>query len=85
MPVTIHPTAIVDPGVTLGPGTRVWHFSHLLAGTVIGGVPRLVFESVLGGRNIEDLVRAGLGRWIYLAAFLLASGHPEYSVDDELT
>jgi UDP-2-acetamido-3-amino-2,3-dideoxy-glucuronate N-acetyltransferase len=32
----IHPTAIVDDGATLGPGTRVWHFAHVLPGTKIG-------------------------------------------------
>ena len=32
----VHPTAIVDDGVEIGVGTRVWHFSHLLAGTRIG-------------------------------------------------
>ena len=32
----VHPSAIVDPGVTIGAGTKVWHFSHLLGGTTIG-------------------------------------------------
>ncbi len=32
----IHPTAVVDAGVEIGEGTRVWHFAHLLRGTVIG-------------------------------------------------
>lgn len=32
----IHESAIVDPGVGIGAGTRIWHFSHLLKGTVIG-------------------------------------------------
>ncbi|MBU1419937.1 MAG: Gfo/Idh/MocA family oxidoreductase [Proteobacteria bacterium] len=32
----IHPTAEVDEGVSLGSGTKVWHFSHLLAGARIG-------------------------------------------------
>lgn len=33
---TIHPTAAVDDGVTIGAGSRVWHFAHLLSGTVLG-------------------------------------------------
>lgn len=36
MVAVIHPTAIVDKGATLGPGTRVWHWSHVSAGAVIG-------------------------------------------------
>ena len=33
---TIHPSAIVDPGASIGEGTRVWHFVHVCAGAVIG-------------------------------------------------
>jgi UDP-2-acetamido-3-amino-2,3-dideoxy-glucuronate N-acetyltransferase len=32
----IHPSAIVDAGAVLGPGTRVWHFSHVCGGARIG-------------------------------------------------
>jgi len=31
-----HETALVDPGVTIGAGSKIWHFSHLLAGSEIG-------------------------------------------------
>ena len=34
--VHLHPTAIVDDGAVVGAGTRIWHFSHLLAGTRVG-------------------------------------------------
>ena len=33
---SIHPTAIVDDGATLGPGCRVWHWVHISAGARIG-------------------------------------------------
>jgi UDP-2-acetamido-3-amino-2,3-dideoxy-glucuronate N-acetyltransferase len=36
MAVTLHPSAIVDPGATLGDGCRVWHFVHISAGARIG-------------------------------------------------
>ncbi len=36
MPVTVHPSAIVDDGAQLGEGTRVWHFAHVSAGARIG-------------------------------------------------
>ena len=35
-PPVIHPSAIVDPGATLGAGTRVWHFVHICGGARIG-------------------------------------------------
>jgi UDP-2-acetamido-3-amino-2,3-dideoxy-glucuronate N-acetyltransferase len=36
MPVSVHPSAHVDPGATLGQQTAVWHFSHVCAGARIG-------------------------------------------------
>ena len=32
----VHETAVVDGGVAIGAGTKVWHFSHVLPGTTIG-------------------------------------------------
>ncbi len=34
--VTIHPSAIVDEGAQIGPGSRVWHFVHVCGGARIG-------------------------------------------------
>ena len=34
--VFVHPTAIVDEKVTMGEGTKVWHFTHVLSGSKIG-------------------------------------------------
>ena len=31
-----HESAIIDDGATLGEGTKVWHFSHVCSGAVIG-------------------------------------------------
>ncbi|MCX6234890.1 MAG: acyltransferase [Bacteroidetes bacterium] len=31
-----HETAIIDEGCTIGKGTRIWHFSHIMTGAVIG-------------------------------------------------
>lgn len=36
MAVHIHPSAIVDVGVQIGDGSRVWHFAHICAGARIG-------------------------------------------------
>lgn len=32
----VHRTALVDDNVRLGSGTRVWHFSHIRSGAVVG-------------------------------------------------
>lgn len=31
-----HPSAIVDDGATIGEGTKIWHFCHVMPGAVIG-------------------------------------------------
>lgn len=34
--VFVHESAIIDEGVSIGPGTKIWHFSHILKGTKTG-------------------------------------------------
>ena len=34
--VFVHPTAVVDQPVTIGRGTRIWHFCHVMSGASIG-------------------------------------------------
>jgi len=46
--VFIHPTAIVDDGVIIGGGTKVWHFSHLLSGSKIGDQCNIGQNCVIG-------------------------------------
>ncbi len=36
MGTSIHPSAIVDDGASIGDGTRIWHFAHVCAGAKIG-------------------------------------------------
>jgi len=55
-PPFVHPTAVVDPGAELGPGTRVWHFCHVSAGARIGagsvlGQNCFVASGVVTGEN----------------------------------
>lgn len=33
---TAHSTACIDPNVSIGTGTKIWHFSHILSGSRIG-------------------------------------------------
>lgn len=34
--VLIHQSSYVDDGAVIGKGTKIWHFCHILSGTVIG-------------------------------------------------
>ena len=36
MSISVHPSAIVDDGATIGEGSRVWHFVHVCSGAQIG-------------------------------------------------
>ena len=31
-----HPTAVIDPGASIGDDSRVWHFAHVCAGAKVG-------------------------------------------------
>lgn len=54
--VLIHVSSYVDDGAVIGRGTKIWHFCHILAGTVIG-------ENCSIGQNamIGPKVRIGNG------------------------
>lgn len=57
-PVQIHPTAVVDEGCTIGQGTRIWHFSHIMPGCTIGedcniGQNVVISPEVVLGRNVK--------------------------------
>ncbi|MBN1277274.1 MAG: N-acetyltransferase [Deltaproteobacteria bacterium] len=32
----VHETALIDKGCEIGSGTKIWHFSHVLPGSIIG-------------------------------------------------
>lgn len=58
MPVTIHPTAVVDAGAQIGEGTSVWHFAHVCAGARIGegcsfGQNVFIANDVTIGNNVK--------------------------------
>ena len=53
-----HETAVIDPGCTIGDDTRIWHFSHIMAGGTIGeqcniGQNVVISPGVLLGRNVK--------------------------------
>lgn len=54
----VHPTAVVDEPAHIGKGTKIWHFSHVLPGAVIGercifGQNCQVGEKVIVGNNVK--------------------------------
>ncbi len=58
MNFTAHPTAVIDEGCTIGAGTRIWHFSHIMPGCTIGegcniGQNVVVSPGVILGRNVK--------------------------------
>mgnify|MGYP001104516964 CR=1 FL=1 len=52
--LVIHPSAIVDDGANIGAGSKIWHFTHVCAGAIIG-------EGVSIGQNVfvGNRVRVG--------------------------
>jgi UDP-2-acetamido-3-amino-2,3-dideoxy-glucuronate N-acetyltransferase len=32
----VHATAVIDPGATIGAGTKIWHFCHVMPGARVG-------------------------------------------------
>jgi UDP-2-acetamido-3-amino-2,3-dideoxy-glucuronate N-acetyltransferase len=50
--VMVDDTAVIDDEVEIGPGTRIWHFSHVLAGSRIGR-DCSVGQNVMIGPNVE--------------------------------
>ncbi len=53
-----HETAVIDQGVQIGDGTKIWHFCHIMTGCVIGencnlGQNVVVSPQVTLGNNVK--------------------------------
>src|ERR1700730_17600373 len=53
-----HPTAVIDEGCQIGSGTKIWHFSHIMANCIIGincnlGQNVFVSPEVVLGNNVK--------------------------------
>lgn len=53
-----HETAIIDEGCTIGSGTKIWHFSHIMKDAVIGekcniGQNVVISPGVILGNNVK--------------------------------
>ena len=54
----VHFTAVIDDGCRIGTGSKIWHFSHLMAGCVIGnncniGQNVVISPAVILGNNVK--------------------------------
>ena len=53
-----HETAVIDDGCEIGSGTKIWHFSHIMTGCIIGescniGQNVVISPAVILGRNVK--------------------------------
>jgi UDP-2-acetamido-3-amino-2,3-dideoxy-glucuronate N-acetyltransferase len=53
-----HETAVIDDGCTIGKGTKIWHFSHIMPNCIIGekcniGQNVVVSPAVILGNNVK--------------------------------
>jgi UDP-2-acetamido-3-amino-2,3-dideoxy-glucuronate N-acetyltransferase len=53
-----HETAVIDPGCSIGKGTKIWHFTHVMTGSVIGescniGQNVVISPDVVLGKNVK--------------------------------
>lgn len=53
-----HPTATIDPGAEIADGVKIWHYSHIMDGAVLGekcniGQNVVVSPGVTLGRNVK--------------------------------
>ncbi|MBL9018518.1 MAG: N-acetyltransferase [Myxococcales bacterium] len=52
--MTIHPTAIIEPGAQVGAGTRIWHWVHVMGGARIGANGSIGQGCYIGNVTIGD-------------------------------
>ena len=57
-PYTAHESAYVDDGCRIGNGTKIWHFSHIMSGAVLGercniGQNVVISADVVLGDNVK--------------------------------
>ena len=54
----VHESSFIDEGASIGKGTRIWHFCHVMPGAVIGercnlGQNVVVMSRVVIGNNVK--------------------------------
>lgn len=58
MPYFAHETAVIDSGCTIGEGSKIWHFSHIMSNSKIGvkcniGQNVVISPEVVLGNNVK--------------------------------
>jgi UDP-2-acetamido-3-amino-2,3-dideoxy-glucuronate N-acetyltransferase len=58
LPYSVHESAYVDEGCQIGAGTKIWHFSHVMSGAVLGercniGQNVVISPDVVLGNNVK--------------------------------
>ena len=54
----VHPSSYVDEGATVGKGTKIWHFSHIQKGAIIG-------ENCSLGQNVNIANNVKVGNGVF--------------------
>jgi UDP-2-acetamido-3-amino-2,3-dideoxy-glucuronate N-acetyltransferase len=54
----VHPSAYIDEGSQIGNGTKIWHFSHIMSGCIVGencniGQNVVISPQVVLGNNVK--------------------------------
>ena len=57
MKYIVHESSYVDSGVKIGKGTRIWHFSHIQSGAIIGEYCSL-------GQNVNIANNVHIGNYV---------------------
>jgi acetyltransferase-like isoleucine patch superfamily enzyme len=61
-----HPNALIDEGASIGSGTRVWAFAHILKGAVIGKDCNICDHTFIeGGVRVGDRVTLKCGVYLW--------------------
>lgn len=71
----VHPTAIIDTGARIGPGTRIWHFTHVCGDAQIGarcslGQNVMVARNVVIGEGCKIQNNVSLYEGVYLEDYV---------------
>lgn len=58
MPFFHHESAVIDAGASIGSGTKIWHFCHIMTGSIIGencniGQNVVISPEVVLGNNVK--------------------------------
>lgn len=54
----VHPSSYIDAGAQIGEGAKIWHFSHIMGGAILGdqcnvGQNVFIADQVILGKNVK--------------------------------